>query len=194
MLQVCVQSKISQSMLIVVLHASFPCRGPFLQRKAGHSDKADLMQLLCQVSFKMSVLNVKRLFLITKLCTQQPSMTLTLFLNLSLWEQTSFSLNIFQFQRLWSVSRWDLGYFSSTLYSVSFSAETLTWYFPHHSHLDETTGISPASDIHSLRGYTFLFFLTLYYYLNFIFYSYFLRFYLMSFLCSNILPQIPYCF
>lgn len=91
-------------MHVIILHVSLSCGGPFSQRKAVHFVKADLMQLLCQGCFKMSVLNVKRLFLITKLCTQQPSLTLTLSLTLSSREQTSFSLNIFHFQCLWSVS------------------------------------------------------------------------------------------
>lgn len=118
-------------MLIVILNASFPCRGPFSQRIAGHFDKADLMQLLRQGFFKMSMLNVKRMFLITKLCMQQPSLTLTLSLTLSSREQTSFSPNIFHFQRLWSVSLHGIwGCFPNPLYSVSFSLESLTWYFP----------------------------------------------------------------
>lgn len=123
MLQVCVQSQVSQSMFVVILQASFPCRGPFSQRKAGHFDKSELMQLLCQGHFKISVLNVKRLFLITKLCMQQLSMTLTLSLILSSREQNSFSLNssvsVVSKCRVW-------GYFSSIPYPVSFSVESLS--------------------------------------------------------------------
>ena len=67
-----------------------------------------------------------------------------------------------------SKSLWDLGYFSNTLYPVSFSVESLTRYFPHHSHLEdtigfpvvkETTGYPYASDLHSLGDLHFSLFL-----------------------------------
>lgn len=97
-------------MLVAILHAIFSCRGPFSQRKAGHFDQADLMQLLCKGYFKMSVLNVKRLVFITKLCMQQPSLTLTLSLTLFFREQTGFSLNTFHFS-VCGKSLWELGLF-----------------------------------------------------------------------------------
>lgn len=96
-----------------------------------------------------------------------------------------FSLNIFHFQCLWSVSLCGIwGCFSDALYPVSF-INGKSWHFPHHSHFDETIGISPASDLHSIGDLHFPFSLTHYYYLKFILNSDFLRFCLMLFLFGD---------
>ena len=99
-------------------------------------------------------------------------------------EQICFSLNIFHFQCLRSVSLCGIwGYYSDTHYPVSFSVESLTCYSLPHLHLDEPTGISSASDLYSLGDSHFLIFLdTL---------LLFLRFYLM-FLCSRISSRRPH--
>lgn len=124
LLQVSVQSEASQSMLIVILHASFPCRDPFSQSRTywqGWLNAALRRRLFQNVNVECQ----KNVF-DKKLCMQQPTQTLTLSLTLSSREQTSFSL-IFHFQRLWSLSLCDIwGYFPNPLYSVSFSLQSLT--------------------------------------------------------------------
>lgn len=178
-------------MLVVILPASFPCRGLFSQREAGHFDKADLMQLLIQGYLKMSVLNVKDRFWLPSYIRNShpwPSPYPWPFLP----ENRPAFVLIFSTFNVCGKSLWDLGLFFKHSLSSRFPVKVLHDIYPIIHILMRPLALL-LHLIYIVQGiYTFLFCLTHYCYLKLIVYSDFLRFYLLLFTCSKIPSRISH--